>query len=199
MAGSQSEARVRLAPADRRRQLLRVASDLIATDGIENVRIPYIASAAGVTRPVVYKFFPNRQALIKSVLEDFRRELESRLPREVDLSADLDVLVRVFVNAACDTIEARGAGGWLLFASVSPDQEIAEVSREMRDRFLEPWLQGIASITNTSDPEGKALAEMLVAAGGAVIQVWIDEELTRADVVQLLTRSILAILNEFAA
>ena len=190
---------MRLAPADRRRQLLHVTSKIIATDGIENVRIPYVATAAGVTRPVVYKFFPNRQALIKGVLDDFRSELESRLPSEVDLSADLKELVQVFVNAACDTIEARGAGGWLLFASASPDQEIAEISTEMRGLFLEPWLTGITNLTGASGAEGKALAEMLVAAGGALMQVWIDEELSREQVAQLLVRSIMAILNEFAA
>ena len=56
--------RTRLSPEDRHQQLLRVTSDIIAADGVDNVRIPYVAAAAGVTRPVVYKFFPNRHELL---------------------------------------------------------------------------------------------------------------------------------------
>ena len=72
--------RTRLSPEDRHQQLLRVASDIIAHDGVDNVRSPYVASAAGVTRPVVYKFFTNRHELIKGVLEDFRDDFAQRTP-----------------------------------------------------------------------------------------------------------------------
>ena len=58
-------ARTRLSPEERQRQLLRVTSDIIASDGVDNVRITYVVAAAGVTRPVVYKFFPHRNELIK--------------------------------------------------------------------------------------------------------------------------------------
>ena len=43
--------RTRLSPEDRREQLLRVTSEIIATDGVDAVRIPYVSAAAGVTRP----------------------------------------------------------------------------------------------------------------------------------------------------
>ena len=52
--------KTRLPPEERREQLLRVASEILARGGAERVRIPEVARAAGVTRPIVYKFFPNR-------------------------------------------------------------------------------------------------------------------------------------------
>jgi AcrR family transcriptional regulator len=98
-----------------------VTSDIIATDGVDNVRIPYVAAAAGVTRPVVYKFFPNRHELIKGVLEDFREDYTRRVPNVTDPNQGLDIATtaRAFIDAACDTIEARGSGGWQLLRSVN--------------------------------------------------------------------------------
>ncbi|MBW2687650.1 MAG: TetR/AcrR family transcriptional regulator, partial [Deltaproteobacteria bacterium] len=109
-------ARTRLSPEERRQQLLRVTSDIIATDGVDNVRIPYVAAAAGVTRPVVYKFFPNRHELIKGVLEDFREDYSRRVPdvEAPDQDLDISTTARAFIDAACDTIEDRGSGGWQL-------------------------------------------------------------------------------------
>lgn len=198
MANQQAETRTRLRPTDRRQQLLAVTSQIISEEGMDHVRIPYVATTAGVTRPVVYKFFPNRQALIKGVLEDFREELDRRLPQDIDDSTELLAdLVKRFVDAACDTIEERGPGGWILFCSLGPDQEIAAISSEMRESFLAPWLGGIGELTGAPPEEASALGGMLFAAAGAVIQHWIDGSITRDQVVSLLVRSILAILNAF--
>ena len=49
--------KIRLPPEERREQLLRVASDILASGGAERVRIPDVVMAAGVSRPIVYKFF----------------------------------------------------------------------------------------------------------------------------------------------
>ena len=72
-----SERGQRLWAKDRRQQLVDVASAIIAREGVDRVRIPEVATAAGVTRPVVYKFFPNRQALLVAVLEDFTDALRA--------------------------------------------------------------------------------------------------------------------------
>ena len=63
----------RLWAADRRRSLVVAAARLLVERGADAVRIPDVAAAAGVTRPVVYKHFPNRTALCS----DSSRALES--------------------------------------------------------------------------------------------------------------------------
>ncbi|MBT8468736.1 MAG: TetR/AcrR family transcriptional regulator, partial [Deltaproteobacteria bacterium] len=83
--------RTRLSPEERQQQLLRVTSDIIAADGVDNVRIPYVAAAAGITRPVVYKFFPNRHELIKGVLEDFLEDFARRTPDIMQTDDDADI------------------------------------------------------------------------------------------------------------
>jgi len=191
--------RTRLSPEERQQQLLRVTSDIIATDGIDNVRIPYVAAAAGVTRPVVYKFFPNRHELIKGVLEDFREDYTRRLP-DVDApdhNVDIAGTTRAFINAACDTIEARGSGGWQLLRSVGPDQEIAAISKEFRGQLVEPWLAPLRALTGVGEAEALALADVMVSGAGEILQRWIDGDFSRQQVATLLGRIILSVLSEF--
>ena len=191
--------RTRLSPEEREQQLLRVTSDIIATDGIDNVRIPYVAAAAGVTRPVVYKFFPNRHELIKGVLEDFREDYTRRVPNveTPDDSVDVATTARAFIDAACDTIEARGSGGWQLLRSVGPDQEIAAISKEFRRQLVQPWLAPLRTLTGVGEAEALALADVMVTGAGEILQRWIDGEFTRQQVATLLGRIILAVLIEF--
>jgi AcrR family transcriptional regulator len=191
--------RTRLSPEERQRQLLRVTSDIIAADGIDNVRIPYVAAAAGVTRPVVYKFFPNRHELIKGVLEDFREDYTRRVPDVESPNQTLEVATtaRAFIDAACDTIEARGSGGWQLLRSVGPDQEISAISKEFRRQLVQPWLAPLRALTGVGEAEGLALADVMVTGAGEILQRWIEGEFSREQVAALLGRIILAVLNEF--
>jgi AcrR family transcriptional regulator len=191
--------RTRLSPEDRHEQLLRVASEIIATDGVDNVRIPYVASAAGVTRPVVYKFFPNRHELIKGVLEDFRNDFARGTPDIFDTDADTDIatIARAFIDAACDTIEARGSGGWQLLRSSVHDQEISEICKEFRMQLVQPWLIPLRELTGVDDAEALALADMFLTGAGEILQRWIDGDFSRQQVATLLGRIILAVLNEF--
>jgi AcrR family transcriptional regulator len=191
--------RTRLSPEDRREQLLRVTSEIIATDGVDSVRIPYVAAAAGVTRPVVYKFFPNRHELIKAVLEDFRDNFAARTPNilETEEDADIAAIARAFIDAACDTISARGPGGWQILRSAGHDPEISAISRDFRGQIVQPWLIPLRELTGVDDEEALALSDMFLTGAGEILQRWIDAEFSRQQVATLLGRIILAVLNEF--
>lgn len=192
--------RTRLSPEERQQQLLRVTSDIIATDGVDSVRIPYVAAAAGVTRPVVYKFFQNRHDLIKGVLEDFRDDFAARTPKILetnDENADIALIARGFIDAACDTIEARGPGGWQIVRSAGHDPEISAISKDFRRQLVQPWLIPLRELTGVDDAEALALADLFLTGAGEILQRWIDGEFSRQQVATLLGRIILAVLNEF--
>ena len=175
-------ARTRLAPDDRRQQLVETAAAILGSEGVEQVRVPRVADEAGVSRPVVYRFFPNRHALILAVLEDFRAELESRLPTSTKTPPDdLFREVRVFVDAACGAIEAKGPGAWYLMGS----------------NGLDPELNELGELTGVSPREAKIIAKMVVAAARAVIELWIAGQLDREELLLLLSRGISGVLTEF--
>ena len=55
-------------PAAARERLLEVAARCIARNGIAATGIAHVALEAGVSRPTVYRYFKNREELIRSVL-----------------------------------------------------------------------------------------------------------------------------------
>lgn len=58
----------RLPSEDRRRQLIETALDFFARQGFEGTTTKEIAAAAGVTEAIIFRHFPNKQALYTAVL-----------------------------------------------------------------------------------------------------------------------------------
>lgn len=194
------QVRTRLAPADRRRELLRVAAALMTKGGVDAVQFAQVASAAGVTRPLVYKFFASRPALIIAVLDDFATELNERFGRGAARSIPGNQVeaAQVFVEAVCDTIEDRGAGPWHLLDAKGPDPQIARRAQEILDGIVAPWRTHIAAFAGVSEREAATLARMIVAAGRAVLELWYSGELTREEAVRDTTRGVSALVTGFA-
>ena len=59
----------RMAPEQRREQLIDAALKVIVEQGYEGVSIEAIAREAGVTRPVIYDHFPNLGQLLQALIE----------------------------------------------------------------------------------------------------------------------------------
>ncbi|MCB9730294.1 MAG: TetR/AcrR family transcriptional regulator [Deltaproteobacteria bacterium] len=190
----------RLPPEARRTQLLAVASELLEAGGVDALQMTELASAAGVTRPVAYRFFPNRRALILALMEDFELALEERFLKASGrlLGGTVAEAAALFVRAVCDTIEVKGAGAWNLLDSGGPDPEIARVGGEIQAKMLEPWRPHIQQATGASEREVETVARMLVAAGRAVLARWLDGTLSRDEAIRDATRGISGLLMAFS-
>ncbi|HEV7731847.1 MAG TPA: TetR/AcrR family transcriptional regulator [Candidatus Binatia bacterium] len=190
---------MRLAPGARRDELLRAAARLLTDRGVDAVQFAEVANAAGVTRQLVYKFFPNRQTLLMAVLEDFAGELTRRFGESAlqSLPDNMGDATRIFVEAVCDTIDAKGAGPWHLLDAKGSDAEVAKLGRAIADRLLAPWLGRIKHATGATPREVTALARMIVAAGRAVLDLWYDGTLTRDEAVRDASRGVSAMLGAF--
>lgn len=195
-----ARARTRLTPEARRRQLLDVAARLITERGVDGLQMSDLAAAAGVTRPVVYRYFENRAAVLVGVMEDFEETLEQRFLtdglRSITGSRVQDIAA-VFVDAVCDSIEDRGAGAWHLLTSNGPDPALAEQGRVILERIVSAWHGPIRGLTGATEREVTTASTMLLAAGGAALQTWLDGEATRDEAVEWAARGIEAILVAF--
>ncbi len=191
----------RLKSLDRRRQIVRVASALLAERGVDHVRMPEVAEAAGVTRAVIYRFFPSRKALLAAVLEDFREELERRFGERTDLlrGSDLDSTIRGFVEALCDAIDDTGAGGFVLLNMDGPEPDLARLSRETRRALNDPWIARVANVTGGDPRIVAVVSEMGLATSRAVLMLYIERKLSRDEAMRVLGRAIRALLAEFRA
>ena len=69
-----SKKRTRLSPEGRRNQLLDSARDLLLQEGFSGFTMDALASEAGVSNPLIYKYFDTRLVLLQDLWE---REYES--------------------------------------------------------------------------------------------------------------------------
>lgn len=100
--------RRRMGVDERRQQLIGVALDLFSRRSPEDVSIDEIAAAAGISRPLVYHYFPGKQSLYEAALRRAADELATRFlePPEGPLGARLlRVMGRFF-----DFVDEHGPG-----------------------------------------------------------------------------------------
>ncbi|EOY47264.1 Transcriptional regulator, TetR family [Streptomyces lividans 1326] len=93
---------------ERRQQLIGVALDLFSRRSPDEVSIDEIASAAGISRPLVYHYFPGKLSLYEAALQRASDDLADRFvePRQGPLGARLlRVMGRYF-----DFVDEHGPG-----------------------------------------------------------------------------------------
>jgi len=195
-----SRAQVRLAPAVRRQQLVDVAARLLSNQGTSGLEVQAVATVACVTRPVVYRFFPTRLALIQAVLDEFEFDLSHRfhLALARTIGKPLPEIAEAFVLACCEAIDSKGRGAWQLMYARGADVEAASLGRATLGRMLQPWLPRITELTGLSRQRLTLLAEIVVAAGGAALDGWLQDTVSQREAVRLATRTIGALLGEFS-
>jgi AcrR family transcriptional regulator len=191
---------VRLAADARRRALVDAAAALLARDGVDAVQFAPVAAEAGVTRQLVYKFFPHRRALVMAVLEDFADALDARFAARAarGLPDGIDGAARGYVDAVCDTIAAKGVGAWRLLEARGPDAEVARLAAGIQARLVAPWHPRIAAATGAAPRDVTVLARMIVAACRAVLDLWYAGGVTRAEAIRDAARGVSGMLAAFS-
>ncbi|MFE3601004.1 TetR/AcrR family transcriptional regulator [Streptomyces sp. NPDC059096] len=90
--------RRRMGVEERKQQLIGVALELFGHRSPEDVSIDDIAAAAGISRPLVYHYFPGKQSLYEAALRRAADELAARFlePHEGPLGARLHRVMERF-------------------------------------------------------------------------------------------------------
>jgi AcrR family transcriptional regulator len=93
----------------RRDALLDVAAQMVASGDVDAVTMESVAIAAGVSRPLVYKHFSNRNELLRALYERESEHLHRLLSQAV-LDADgLEGMLSALVEGALAAQAERGA------------------------------------------------------------------------------------------
>lgn len=190
---------IRLSPEARRRQILDIAAAILTDHGVEAVQITDVAVRANVTRPIVYRFFPTREALVLGVLEDFANALDTAYREALvrSFGEPIDVITREFVVASCDVIEAKGAGPWRLLESRGVGRAIGRAGLELHDRLFTPWFGQLAELTGVPESEIAMVISAVVSMGRAMLDFWIDGQVSRDVAIDGATRGVRALIVEF--
>src|ERR1700759_3595536 len=134
---------MRLPAEQRRRQLLDVALEIFAARGFHATSMDDVATAAGVTKPVLYQHFTNKRALYLELLDDVGAQLLARLAAAADPALGGRARVEAGFNAYFRFVIDNPSSFRLLFgASVRNDPEFAERT----ERVLEEGALLIATL-----------------------------------------------------
>jgi AcrR family transcriptional regulator len=133
----------------RRRQLVEIASELIADEGVEATSLPRVAEMAGIGRTAIYRYFARIEDLRSAVDADFDAHLIERISKEeisdgllglADATPDeVPPATRRLAEAVFDTLVERGPAG-LVLRSYAPAHAAQDVVSEAAVRFAEPLL-----------------------------------------------------------
>lgn len=184
--------RRRMGVEERRGQLIAVALDLFSRRSPGEVSIDDIASAAGISRPLVYHYFPGKHSLYEAAVRRAADELAARFrePREGPLGARLlRVMGRYF-----DFVEEHGPGFCALLRggpAVGTPQANAVVD-EVRDAAY----QQVLAHLQVTDPGPKlALAvRSWVGLAETTALTWLEgHQITRGELELKLVHDFLAL------
>jgi AcrR family transcriptional regulator len=170
----------RMAPEDRRDQLLEAALELISEQGYGTVTIEALANKVGVTRPVVYGVFDNLEDLLATLLERYDERTMAQVTAALrDAAGSPGELIR------------RVVAGWLESIGQNPDAwrailraDDSAAPREVRRRY---W-RGREHVK-------RLLAERLEASLGEAAG-GVDTEILAEAVVALAVRSASLMLDD---
>jgi AcrR family transcriptional regulator len=173
--GASSPAYRRLSVEERRAQLLDAALSLFAHRAPEEVSLDDVAEAAGVSRPLVYRYFPGgKQQLYEAALRSAAEELRHCFdePREGPL---LPRLARA-LDRYLTFVDEHDAG----FSALLQGGSVVETSRTTAivDGVRRYAAEHILSHLRVTDPGPRLrmTVRMWITAVEAASLIWLDED-----------------------
>jgi AcrR family transcriptional regulator len=143
--------RTRLALDARRSQLVELGLREFGSRAYDDVSIDEIAKAAGISKGLLYHYFPTKRAFYVACVREAARDLLDR----TDTSAEQDPMARVAsgIDAYLDYVRAHGrAYATLMRSAVGVDAEIAAVVDRTREALLARLTSGAAIAVKSDAP-----------------------------------------------
>jgi AcrR family transcriptional regulator len=161
----------RLGVDERRRQLLEMGAELFARHGYEELSMARIAREAGISKALLYHYFPSKQAYFAATLEQTATELaevtqpDPAKPPVEQLAGSLD--------AYLGWVERHMGAYDKLIRSFGAVPEVREMVERVRDETAARILEGLSPEGEAAPPLRAAVRGWLWFMDGAVLD-WIE-------------------------
>ena len=158
-------------PSDARARILEAACDLIASDGIDDVRIARVATRARASTALVHHYFSTREELLEQALiHSYETAGQERFAeeREADPSASHGLRRAIDASLPYPGAQERDWTLWVeLWLRAVRDPELRPLAADLYGRYRE-WFEtfidaGLRSGEFTSDRPASELADLAVA------------------------------------
>lgn len=184
----------RLSPEVRREQLVDAALAIAARAGAQGLSFARVAERAGVTRNLVYHYFPGgRSDLFRAAVHRAGQQLtgEWRTDSEIPLSERLVANLDRIIDHAAEPTDA-----WLLHrqSRASVDPEVLEIAAGYREAVI-----ANISINHLGTPDPRPLVrialEGFLSYGERALDAWRETEVPREQLVRVLGATLVATVD----
>lgn len=155
--------RTRLSPHDRRMQLLDCARTLIQDKGLSSFTMEALAREAGVSNPLIYKYFDTRLALLQELLTREFNRFYGEMQEQIEKAGSFEDVVAIAVSV---NFEQFSKGNILTTLTDQPDvaETLGEVQTEESSNYGRFLVKELASQYGLSRKQAQ---ELIVLASGA--------------------------------
>jgi AcrR family transcriptional regulator len=160
----------RLHVDQRRRQLLDAGAELFARFSYDELSMAKIARAVGISKALLYHYFPSKQAYFQATLEQAAAELAQTVQPDPDLPPIEQLMSSL--DAYLGWIERNADAYAKLITSVGAVPEVRELVERVRNETADRILQGI-SPAGAQPPLRAAVRGWMWFMDGAILD-WIE-------------------------
>jgi AcrR family transcriptional regulator len=191
--------RTRLDPQARRTQLVELGLRMLSTRPLDKVAIDDIAAEAGISRGLLFHYFPTKRDFHVAVAEAAAQELLDRTdpPTEGPPLERLRTAVAAFVDHVTENRDAYVA---FIRGSAGVDPELIAVYERTRAAITDRVLTGLGrmGVPLPAPPRVRAAVRGWVALAEEVTVDWLARspgELERDDIVALIDDALVALVT----
>ncbi|HTX95710.1 MAG TPA: helix-turn-helix domain-containing protein [Mycobacterium sp.] len=140
-------ARRRLSPEDRRAELLALGAEVFGKRPYDEVRIDEIAERAGVSRALMYHYFPDKRAFFAAVVKDEADRLYEATNKDTATGLTMFEEVRTGVLAYMAYHEQNPEAAWAAYVGLGrSDPVLLGIDDEAKNRQLEHIMTRISEL-----------------------------------------------------
>jgi AcrR family transcriptional regulator len=149
-------ARRRLSPEDRRAELLALGAEVFGKRPYDEVRIDEIAERAGVSRALMYHYFPDKRAFFAAVVKDEADRLYENTNMDDATGLTMYEEVRTGVMAYMAYHQQNPEAAWAAYVGLGrSDPVLLGVDDEAKNRQLEHIMSRINDLLAAKVPGTK--------------------------------------------
>ena len=183
----------RLEVDQRRAQLLEVGTELFSKHSFEELSMAQIAREAGISKALLYHYFPSKEEFFKAALGQAAAELAERTAPDESL-APVEQL-RASTRAFVDWIGQRGATYAKLLESLGAVPDLRETVTGIRDFTSTRLLDGLVPAADRTPAKRAAVRAWLWFMDGVLLD-WVEHRDRDAEAVSAqLVDSLLALVE----
>ena len=178
---------------ERRRQLLELGAELFARHTFDELSMARIAREAGISKALLYHYFPSKHAYFVAALEQAADEVRRRT--EPDPSLPPDQALATSLDAFLGWLEENATAYRKLLESAGAVPEVGALIDRVRDETSERILLGLGLEPSSSPQARAAVTGWLWFVDGVVLDWFEHHDLPREEIARLLLETLAGALK----